>query len=245
MIPQETVRRILDTAQIVDVVSDFVSLKRQGSTYAACCPFHNEKTPSFIVSPSRGTYHCFGCGKHGTAVGFVMEHESMGYADALRYLARKYGIEVQEKEETQEEREARQRGESLLLTSEFAHRFFQEQLQEAEGRSVGLNYFHSRGLEDETIRKYGLGWAPSDRQALLRAAREKGYKEEYLVDTGLVIKYDDGHLADRFFDRVMFPVHSVSGRVIAFGGRTLRTDKSVAKYVNSPETEIYDKSRSL
>ncbi len=245
MIPQETVRKILDTAQIVDVVSDFVSLKRQGSTYAACCPFHNEKTPSFIVSPARGTYHCFGCGKHGTAVGFVMEHEALSYVEALRYLARKYGIEVQEKEETPEEREARQRSESLYLTSEFAHGFFQEQLQGAEGKAVGLNYFHSRGLEDETIRKYGLGWAPSDRQALIAAAREKGYKEEYLVDTGLVIKYDDGHTAGRFFDRVMFPIHSVSGRVIAFGGRTLRSDKTVAKYVNSPETEIYDKSRSL
>ena len=234
MIPQETVRKILDTAQIVDVVSDFVSLKRQGSTYAACCPFHNEKTPSFIVSPARGTYHCFGCGKHGTAVGFVMEHEALSYVEALRYLARKYGIEVQEKEETPEEREARQRSESLYLTSEFAHGFFQEQLQGAEGKAVGLNYFHSRGLEDETIRKYGLGWAPSDRQALIAAAREKGYKEEYLVDTGLVIKYDDGHTAGRFFDREMFPIHSVSGRVIAFGGRTLRVNEAKPRAPRPP-----------
>lgn len=245
MIPQDTVTKILDAAQIVEVVSDFVSLKRRGANFVACCPFHNEKTPSFYVSPSKGIYKCFGCGKSGTAVGFVMEHESLSYVEALKYLARKYGIPVVEKEESAEEIEKRQRSESLLLVSEFAHKFFVSSLDTEEGRSIGRAYFRSRGLEDETIRKYGLGWAPKDRRALCTEALAKGYKEEYLVDAGLVIKYDDGHLADRFFDRVMFPVHSVSGRVIAFGGRTLRSDKTVAKYVNSPETEIYDKSRSL
>lgn len=246
MIPQDTVNKILDAAQIVDVVSDFVTLKRRGANFVACCPFHNEKTPSFYVSPSKGIYKCFGCGKSGSAVGFVMEHESLTYVEALKYLARKYGIPVVEKEETAEDVAKRQRSESLLLVSEAAHKFFISSLWDTEeGRAVGYAYFRSRGLEDETIRKYGLGWAPKDRQSWLSEAMAKGYKEEYLVDTGLCIKYDDGHLADRFFDRVMFPVHSISGRVIAFGGRTLRSDKTVAKYVNSPETEIYDKSRSL
>ena len=245
MIPQETVNRILDAAQIVDVVGDFVTLKKRGANHMACCPFHNEKTPSFVVSPSKGIYKCFGCGKSGTAVGFVMEHENLSYTEALKYLAKKYHIEVVEKEESAEEIAQRQRNESLLLVSEYAGRFFQESLKTPEGQAIGYQYFKSRGLEDETIAKYGLGWAPVSRKALSDAARTAGYKEEFLVETGLSIKYEDGRLADRFFDRVIFPIHSVSGRVIAFGGRTLKTDKSVAKYVNSPETEIYVKSRSL
>ena len=245
MIPQDTVNRILDTAQIVDVVGDFVTLKKRGANYIACCPFHNEKTPSFSVSPSRGIYKCFGCGKSGTAVGFVMEHESLSYVEALKYLAKKYHIEVVEKEESAEDIAQRQKNESLLLVSEFAGRFFQDSLQTPEGKNIAFQYFRSRGLEEETIRKYGLGWAPLSRKALTEAARAAGYKEDFLVETGLSIRYDDGRLVDRFFDRVMFPIHSVSGRVIAFGGRTLKTDKSVAKYVNSPETEIYVKSRSL
>lgn len=245
MIPQETVNRILDTAQIVDVVGDFVTLKKRGANYIACCPFHNEKTPSFSVSPSKGIFKCFGCGKSGTAVGFVMEHESLSYVEALKYLAKKYHIEVVEKEESAEDIAQRQKNESLLLVSEFAGRFFQDSLQTPEGQNIAFQYFRSRGLEEETIRKYGLGWAPLSRKALTEAARAAGYKEDFLVETGLSIRYDDGRLVDRFFDRVMFPIHSVSGRVIAFGGRTLKTDKSVAKYVNSPETEIYVKSRSL
>ena len=245
MIPQETVNRILDAAQIVDVVGDFVTLKKRGANHIACCPFHNEKTPSFSVSASKGIYKCFGCGKAGTAVGFVMEHENMTYTEALKYLARKYNIEVIEKEESAEEIARRQRGESLYLVSEYAGKFFQESLQTPEGQAIAYQYFKSRGLEDETIRKYGLGWSPINRQALTEAARAAGYKEEFLIETGVCIKYDDGRLVDRFHDRVMFPIHSVSGRVIAFGGRTLRTDKTVAKYVNSPETEIYVKSRSL
>ncbi len=245
MIPHETVDRILDTAQIADVVGDFVTLKKRGANYTACCPFHNEKTPSFYVSPAKGIYKCFGCGKSGTAVGFVMEHESLSYVEALKYLAKKYHIEVVEKEESAEEIAQKQRNESLLLVSEYAGKFFRESLQTPEGQSIGYQYFRSRGLEDETIRKYGLGWSPVNRRALAEAARAAGYKEEFLTETGLCIKYDDGRLADRFFDRVIFPIHSVSGRVIAFGGRTLKTDKTVAKYVNSPSTEIYDKSRSL
>jgi len=245
MIPQETVNRILDAAQIVDVVSDFVTLKKRGANHIACCPFHNEKTPSFSVSASKGIYKCFGCGKSGTAVGFVMEHENMSYTEALKYLAKKYNIEVVEKEETAEEIARRQRSESLYLVSEYAMKFFQDSMQTPEGQAVAYQYFKSRGLEDETIRKYGLGWSPTSRRGLSDAARAAGYKEEFLIETGLSIRYDDGRLVDRFYDRVMFPVHSVSGRIIAFGGRTLRTDKSVAKYVNSPETEIYVKSRSL
>ena len=245
MIPQETVNRILDAAQIVDVVGDFVTLKKRGANHIACCPFHNEKTPSFSVSASKGIYKCFGCGKSGTAVGFVMEHENMSYTEALKYLAKKYHIEVVEKEESAEEIAQRQRHESLLLVSEYAGKFFQESMQTPEGQAIAYQYFRSRGLEDETIRKYGLGWAPVSRRALSEAARAAGYKEEFLIETGLSLKYDDDKLVDRFYDRVMFPIHSVNGRVIAFGGRTLKTDKSVAKYVNSPETEIYVKSRSL
>ena len=245
MIPQETVNRILDAAQIVDVVGDFVTLKKRGANHIACCPFHNEKTPSFSVSASKGIYKCFGCGKSGTAVGFVMEHESMSYTEALKYLAKKYHIEVVEKEESAEEIAHRQRHESLLLASEFAGKFFQDSLQTTDGQVIAMQYFRKRGLEDETIRKFGLGWAPVSRKALTEAARAAGYKEEFLVDAGVCLKYDDGKLVDRFFDRVMFPVHSVSGRIIAFGGRTLRTDKTVAKYINSPESEIYVKSKSL
>lgn len=245
MIPRETVEKILDSAQIVDVVGDFVSLKRQGANFIACCPFHNEKTPSFYVSPAKGIFKCFGCGKSGTAVGFVMEHENLTYVEALRYLAKKYHIEIVEKEETAEEIAGRQRNESLMLVSEFASGFFQKSLKTPEGRSIGYAYFKSRGLEDATIEKFGLGWAPVSRHSLADAARAAGYKEEFLVDTGLCVTRDDGHLYDRFYDRVMFPIHSPGGRVIAFGGRTLKTDKTVAKYVNSPETEIYVKSRSL
>ena len=248
MIPQDTVNKILDSAQIVEVISDFVSLKRRGANFIACCPFHNEKTPSFYVSPSKGIYKCFGCGKSGTAVGFVMEHESMTYVEALKYLAKKYGIEVKEKEDSPEEIAARQRSESLYLVMDFAEKFFQESLKTPEGRSIGYAYFRSRGLEDSTIEKYGLGWSPEGGSVFSREALAKGYKEEFLTATGVSIKRNDGSLIDKFYDRVMFPIHSVSGRVIAFGGRTLRSDyktANIGKYVNSPETEIYDKSRSL
>lgn len=248
MIPQDTVNKILDSAQIVDVVSDFVSLKRRGANFIACCPFHNEKTPSFYVSPAKGIYKCFGCGKSGTAVGFVMEHENMTYVEALKYLARKYGIEVKEKEETPEEIAARQRSESLLLVLDYTQQFFQKSLDTPEGKSIGYAYFRSRGLEDATIRKYGLGWAPKAGNALATEALAKGYKEEFLTTTGVCIKRHDGSLCDKFYDRVIFPIHSVSGRVIGFGGRTLRSDyktANIGKYVNSPQSEVYDKSSTL
>ena len=244
MIPQETVNLILDTARIEDVVGDFVTLKRRGSSLWACCPFHNEKTPSFHVEPARGIYKCFGCGKSGTAVGFLMEYEHLSYVDALKYLARKYHIEVQEEEESAEDIARRQRSESLLLVSDFARQFFNGQLKSGEGHNVGYAYYRSRGIEDETIGKWSLGWAPSARNSLVDAARQAGYKDEYLVAAGLALQNEDGSLTDRFRERVMFPIHSVSGRVLAFSGRTLRSDNP-AKYVNSPETEIYVKSRNL
>ena len=249
MIPQETVQRILDTARIEEVVADFVSLRKRGAEWWGCCPFHNEKTPSFHVVPSKGIYYCFGCHKGGSAVGFVMDHEHMSYPDALRYLARKYDIEIVEQEESAEDIAARQRNESLILVSEFAQGFFKERLKEGEGKAVGLRYFHSRGLEDPTIDKYGLGWAPSDRHSFTDAAKEKGFKDEYLLETGLCAKFDGSDdLKDRFVERVVFPIHSVSGRVVAFGARTLKSKedgKPYAKYVNSKESAIYVKNQSL
>ena len=244
MIPRETVGLILDTARIEEVVSDYVTLKRRGANFVACCPFHNEKTPSFYVSPSKGIFKCFGCGKSGSAVGFVMEEEHCSYADALRYLARKYNIEIHEKEETAEDIARRQHSESLLLVSEFAQKFFVSQLSTREGAACGGEYFKSRGIEPATIAKFGLGWAPAAKSSLVDAALAAGYKAEYLLDAGVAVQREDGSLADKFRERVMFPVHSVSGRVIAFSGRTLRSDNP-AKYVNSPETEIYVKSRNL
>lgn len=249
MIPQETVQKILDTARVEEVIGDFVTLRRRGADLWACCPFHGEKTPSFHVIPAKGQYYCFGCHKGGSAVGFVMDYEHLSYVEALRYLARKYNIEIVEKEETAEDIANRQRNESLLLVSEYAGKFFKEQLHTDEGRSVGLEYFHSRGLEDATIGKYGLGWAPSSRHALTDAAKAAGYKDEYLLETGLCAAYDsDNRLHDRFYDRVVFPIHSMSGRVIAFGARTLKSKeegKPYAKYVNSKESDIYVKNKSL
>ena len=244
MIPQETVNLILDTARIEDVVGDFVTLKRRGANYVACCPFHNEKTPSFYVSPAKGIYKCFGCGKSGSAVGFVMEHEHSSYVEALRYLAAKYKIDIVEEEESAEDIARRQRRESLLLVSEFAQKFFASQLDTPEGRAVGYQYLRKRGLEDATIAKFGLGWAPSGKTAFIDAAVAAGYKMEYILAAGLAVQREDGSVADKFRERVMFPIHSVSGRVLAFSGRTLHADNP-AKYVNSPETEIYIKSRNL
>ena len=249
MIPQETVQKILDTARVEEVIGDFVTLRKRGADLWACCPFHGEKTPSFHVIPAKGQYYCFGCHKGGSAVGFIMDYEHLSYVEALRYLAKKYNIEIVEKEETAEDIANRQRNESLLLVSEYAGKFFKEQLHTDEGRSIGLEYFHSRGLEDATIEKYGLGWAPSSRHALTDAAKAAGYKDEYLLETGLCAAYDsDNRLHDRFYDRVVFPIHSMSGRVIAFGARTLKSKeegKPYAKYVNSKESDIYVKNKSL
>ena len=254
MIDRATVEKILDATEIVDVISDFVTLKRRGANYIACCPFHNEKTPSFSVSPSKGIFKCFGCGKAGSAVTFIMEHEQMTYPEALKYLARKYGIEVHEQEESAEDTADRLKRESMIAVSEFASRFYADALfNTSEGHSVGLSYFRQkRGFSDETIRRFGLGWSPSGRafagepaaETLPGAALHSGYKKEYLLSTGLCYEYG-GELVDKFRERVIFPIHSLSGRVIAFGGRTLREDKTVAKYLNSPESDIYHKSRSL
>ena len=244
MIPKETIDLILDTARVEEVVGDYVTLKRQGGSLWACCPFHNEKTPSFHVVPSRGIYKCFGCGKSGTAVGFLMDYEKLSYTEALRYLAKKYNIEIKEEEETPEQIAARQRSESLMAVSEFARKFFCDQLTEGEGHAVGYRYYRNRGIEDATIEKWSLGWAPSGKTTFVDAARAAGYKDEYLLAAGLAIQTEEGTLIDKFRERIMFPIHSVSGRVIAFSGRTLKSDNP-AKYVNSPETEIYIKSRNL
>ena len=244
MIPKATIDLILDTARVEDVVGDYVTLKRQGGSLWACCPFHNEKTPSFHVVPSKGIYKCFGCGKSGTAVGFLMEYEKLTYYEALRHLAKKYNIEVKEEEETPEQLAARQRSESLMAVTEFARQFFCNQLKENEGHAVGYRYYRNRGITDETIEKWSLGWAPSGKTTLVDAARAAGYKDEFLLAAGLAVQYEDGVLSDKFRERVMFPIHSVSGRVIAFSGRTLKAENQ-AKYVNSPETEIYIKSRNL
>jgi len=245
MIDQSTIDRIYETAQIVEVVGDFVSLKRRGTNYVGLCPFHNEKTPSFSVSPSRGIYKCFGCGRGGNAVNFIMEHEGLSYYEALRYLARKYNITIVEKEATPEDIALKNERESLLVVTAFAGRFFHETLVSTdEGRAVGLSYFRERGIRDDMIERFHLGYAPENRHAFTDAALKGGYKSEFLVKTGLTIERD-GQFFDRFAGRVMFPIHSLSGQIIAFGGRTLSSDKSVAKYINSPESEIYHKSKTL
>ncbi|MCD8103127.1 MAG: DNA primase [Alistipes sp.] len=246
MIDRLTVDRIYSAADIVEVVSDFISLRKKGVNYQACCPFHNEKTPSFVVSPSKGLFKCFGCGKGGNAVTFVMEHEGMSYPEALKYVARKYGIEVQERELSPEEEKRNDDRESMMVATSFAADWFRKTLWESdEGRSIGLGYFRQRGLSDGTINKFGLGYCPPRGDKFATAAKAAGYKDSFLISTGLCGERENGTLYDRFYDRVIFPVHSVSGRVIAFGGRTLRIDKKVAKYVNSPESEIYHKGNVL
>ena len=247
MIDRATVDRILDATRIEEVIGDFVSLRKRGANYLGLCPFHQDKNPSMSVSATKGIFKCFACGKAGNAVSFLMEHEHMTYVEALRYLAKKYHIEIVEKEETPEEIAGRMRYESLLVVSEYAQKFYADVLWNTEvGRAIGLSYFHERKFTDETIRKFGLGYAASRPLTLCSKALHDGYKKEYLVAAGLCLEREGtGELYDRFFDRVMFPIHSISGRVIAFGGRTLKADKTVAKYVNSPQSEIYDKSRSL
>ena len=245
-IDRETVQKILDTADIVDVVSDFVNLKRRGANYIGLCPFHNERTPSFSVSKSKGICKCFSCGKGGSPVNFLMELEQMSYYDALRYLAKKYHIEIKEHEMTEKEREEATERESMLAVSEFALQHFEHNLSETDdGRDIGLSYFRERGINDLSIKKFRLGYSLEKRDDLSTTAREKGYNEKYLVSTGLCIQNEAGKVYDRFKGRVMYPIFSISGKVLGFGGRTLRKDKEVAKYVNSPETIIYRKSYEL
>lgn len=246
MIDRETVDRIYAAANVVEVVSDFISLKKKGTNYQACCPFHSEKTPSFVVSPAKGLYKCFGCGKGGNAVTFVMEHEKMTYVDALKYVAKKYGIEVKEREMTEEEVKKNDDRESMMVVNGWAADYFQRTMYDTdEGMSVGLSYFRERGFTEATIRKFGLGYCPSKGDAMTSAALNAGYKEQFLVDTGLTIKRETGGYWDRYTGRVIFPIHSISGRVIAFGGRILKKSDKAAKYVNSPESIVYNKSNSL
>ncbi len=248
MIDPETVDRIYAAANIVDIVSDYVTLRRKGVNYVACCPFHNEKTPSFVVSPAKGLFKCFGCGKGGNAVTFLMEHESLTYPEALKMVAKRYGIEVHEKELSEEEVRRNDDRESMFALNGWAAEYFANYLHhETEGMNVGMSYFRrTRGLTDATIRKFGLGFCPAKGDRMSQAALAAGYKREFLVSTGLsLVSERDGALYDRFRDRVIFPVHNISGRIVAFGGRTLRTDKAVAKYQNSPESEIYSKKREL
>ena len=248
MIDRETVDRIYAAANIVDIVGDYVTLRRKGVNYVACCPFHNEKTPSFVVSPSKGVYKCFGCGKGGNAVTFLMEHESLTYPEALKMVAKRYGIEVHEKELSEEEVRRNDDRESMFALNGWAAEYFANYLRrESEGISIGMSYFRQkRGLTDATIAKFGLGFCPSKGDRMTKDALAAGYKQEFLLSTGLSLVSDrNGSLYDRFRDRVIFPVHNISGRIVAFGGRTLRTDKQVAKYQNSPESEIYSKKREL
>lgn len=246
MIPKETVDKIIETSRIEDVVGDFVSLKRRGTSLIGLCPFHNEKTPSFHVSVGKGIYKCFGCGKGGDSVRFIMDHEKANYPEALRYLANKYSIEIAEVENTPEEQAINDRRESLFIVSAFASKFFQQQMFETEeGKSIGLSYFKERGFRDDIIKKFELGYSPDVWDALTTTAVSEGYNIEFLEETGLTIRKDNDKLYDRFRGRVMFPIHSFTGRVIGFGGRTLKTDKAVPKYVNSPESDIYHKSNVL
>lgn len=246
MIDQPTIDRILDAANIVDVVSEFVTLRKRGVNYVGLCPFHTDKSPSFYVSPSKNICKCFACGEGGTSVHFIMKHEQVNYFDALRFLAKKYSIDIQERELSDKEKQARGDRESMLIVNSWAQQYFSTQLYEhMEGKSVGLRYFAERGFRDDTIRKFQLGYSLDQRDNLYQTATKSGYKKEFLEKTGLVIAYDNGGVNDRFRGRVIFPVHTLSGKVVAFGGRVLKKDEKTAKYVNSPESEIYHKSNEL
>lgn len=247
MIDQATIDRIIDAAQVVDVVSQFVTLKRRGINYVGLCPFHEDRTPSFYVSPSKNICKCFACGEGGTAVHFIMKHEQLSYFDALRYLAKKYNIEIQERELTDEQKQAYNERESLFILNDFARNHFAKTLHEhIEGKSVGLSYFKERGFREDIIQKFQLGYSLEQRDSLTQEAIKNGYKEEFLVKTGLTIKSESsGALIDRFRGRVIFPVHTLSGKVVAFGGRILKKAENTGKYVNSPESEIYHKGSEL
>ena len=254
MIDRATVDRIIDAANIVDVVSEFVTLRKSGANYKGLCPFHNERTPSFYVSPARNICKCFSCGQGGTPVGFLMAHEQMTYPEALRWLAKKYNIEIQERELSNEEKEAESKRESMFIVNEWAADYFEDLLHNhVDGVAIGMQYFRSRGIRDDIIRKFRLGYDLNDRFALPKEAQRKGYQKEFLVSTGLcyersrseedVSRKDEGGLVDRFAGRVIFPWLSISGKVVAFGGRKLdQATKGVQqKYVNSPDSEIYHK----
>jgi len=245
LIPQDKVAEIIETARVEEVIEDHVTLKRRGANLLGNCPFHNEKTPSFTVSPAKGIYKCFGCGKAGNVVNFLMDHEQLSYPEALRSLAKRYNIEIEEEELTVDQRQELNAKESLYIVSQFAADFFQEQLtQTQKGRAIGLSYFKERGFSEETIKKFQLGYSPDEWTALTDAAIEKGYQLDFLEKTGLTIVKEEKKF-DRFKGRVMFPIQNISGRVLGFGGRILTSDKKAAKYLNSPESDIYHKSKVL
>lgn len=245
MIDYSTIQKILDSAEVVEVVSEFVSLKKRGVNYIGLCPFHNEKTPSFTVSASKGIYKCFGCGKGGNAVNFVMEHEQFSYPEALKFLAKKYNIEIIEKEQTPEDIQKQNERDSLFIVNTFAQKYYTDILHKNdEGRAIGLSYFRERGFRDDIIEKFGLGYCLNEKNAFTQHAQKNSYKLDYLVKTGLTIQRED-YTADRFRGRIIFPVFALSGKVVAFGGRTMKSDQKGAKYVNSPESEIYHKSQVL
>ncbi|MBR5893328.1 MAG: DNA primase [Bacteroidaceae bacterium] len=246
MIDRDTIEQIMDAAKIEEVVSDFVALRRRGVNLIGLCPFHNEKTPSFTVSPAKNLYKCFGCGKGGKPVHFIMEHEQLSYPDALRWLAKKYHIEIKERELTNEERQAQSLRESMFVINQYAQQFFVDTLSGTqEGEAIGMSYFRRRGLRDETIKKFGLGYSPEKRDTFASTALKAGYNAELIAKTGVCYSTEDGRLIDRFWGRVTFPVHTISGKVVAFGGRILQSNPKAAKYVNSPESEIYHKSDHL
>ena len=248
MIDHATIERIKDAANIVEVVSEFVTLRKSGSNYKGLCPFHDEKTPSFYVSPARGTCHCFGCGKGGNPVGFIMEHEQMTYPEALRWLARKYHIEIKERELSDDEKREQSERESMFIVNEWAASYFQHLMHDtADGVAIGMQYFRSRGFRDDIVSKFQLGYDDTDRRALAQEALRKGYKEDFLLKTGICYKNDRGELIDRYAGRVIFPWIGISGKVVGFGGRLLdsRTKGVNQKYVNSPDSEIYHKDREL
>ena len=248
MIDHATIERIKDAANIVEVVSEFVTLRKSGSNYKGLCPFHDEKTPSFYVSPARGTCHCFGCGKGGNPVGFIMEHEQMTYPEALRWLARKYHIEIKERELSDNEKREQSERESMFIVNEWAASYFQHLMHDtADGVAIGMQYFRSRGFRDDIVSKFQLGYDDTDRRALAQEALRKGYKEDFLLKTGICYKNDRGELIDRYAGRVIFPWIGISGTVVGFGGRLLdsRTKGVHQKYVNSPDSEIYHKDREL
>ncbi|MDE5649826.1 MAG: DNA primase, partial [Duncaniella sp.] len=245
-IDNATVQRILDASDIVEVVSDFVSLKRRGANYVGLCPFHNDRSPSFYVSKSKGVCKCFSCGEGGSPVSFLMKLEQMSFSEALRYLAKKYNIEVEEREMTDEEQQAESDRENMLALNDFAMRYFEKTMMSTpDGKDIGLSYFRYRGISDQMIERFHLGYALEERDALYTHAIQRGYSEKYLLDTGLCTKADNGKVYDRFRGRVIYPILSLSGKVVAFGGRTLKKEKTIAKYVNSPESDIYQKRREL
>ena len=246
MIDRKTIEQIMDTAKVEEVVGDFVSLRKRGVNMIGLCPFHNEKTPSFTVSPSKNLWKCFGCGKGGKPVHFIMEHEQLSYPDALRWLAKKYHIEIKERELTDDEKREESVRESMFVINQYAQQHFVETLHETEeGKAIGMNYFKHRGLRDETINKFGLGYSLERRDSFAQKAVKAGYNPELIAKTGVCYSTDDGRLVDRFWGRVIFPVHTISGKVVAFGGRILQNNAKAAKYVNSPESEIYHKSDHL